>query len=92
MSKLTTVESEAAIPRAVKRVHEIFEDPVFMKNVRASDVMQGDLGNCWLMGSLTAMAGVEGGIQHTCAAYDTGNGHLDPRLRLERYSQSERSG
>lgn len=43
-----------------------------MKNIRASDVKQGGLGDCWLMASFTAMAGVEGGIRHNCAAYDTG--------------------
>jgi hypothetical protein len=38
------------VPKAVKRVHEIFEKPTFLrgKNVPA-DVKLGNLGDCWLM-------------------------------------------
>lgn len=59
------------MPKAVKRVHEIFENPTFMKDVKGSDVKQGGLGDCWLMSSLTALANVEDGVPRCCVAYDT---------------------
>lgn len=36
------------VPKAVKRVHEIFEKPTFLKDkVSPADVKQGSLGDCW---------------------------------------------
>jgi hypothetical protein len=59
-------------PKAVKRVHEIFDKPTFLKDkVSPSDVKQGSLGDCWLMASLTALANMENGIQRICVEYDT---------------------
>ncbi|KAI2630842.1 cysteine proteinase [Hypoxylon sp. NC1633] len=60
-----------SVPKAVKRVHEIFEKPTFMKNVNAGDVKQGSLGDCWLVASLSALANVEDGIKRICVEYDT---------------------
>ncbi|KAF4629831.1 hypothetical protein G7Y89_g8314 [Cudoniella acicularis] len=60
------------VPKAVKRVHEIFEEPTFLKEkVSPSDVKQGTLGDCWLMASLTALANMDVGIQRICVEYDT---------------------
>ncbi|TVY83463.1 Calpain-8 [Lachnellula suecica] len=60
------------VPKAVKRVHEIFEKPTFLKEkVSPSDVKQGSLGDCWLMASLTALVNMEVGIQRICVEYDT---------------------
>lgn len=60
------------VPKAVKRVHEIFEKPVFLKDkVSPADVKQGSLGDCWLMASLTALANMDIGIQRICVEYDT---------------------
>lgn len=62
----------ASVPKAVKRVHEIFENPTFLKEkISPADVKQGNLGNCWLMASLTALANMEKGIQRICIEYDT---------------------
>lgn len=59
-------------PKAVKRVHEIFDRPTFLKEkVSPADVKQGSLGDCWLMASLTALANMEVGLQRICVAYDT---------------------
>ncbi|KAH8589092.1 hypothetical protein B0O99DRAFT_655624 [Bisporella sp. PMI_857] len=60
------------VPKAVKRVHEIFEKPTFLggKNVPA-DVKLGNLGDCWLMASLTALVNIEFGIERICVVYDT---------------------
>lgn len=62
----------SSTPKAVKRCHEIFEKPTFMREKpSAADIKQGDLGDCWLMASLTALANVESGIQRICVEYDT---------------------
>ncbi|RYP47374.1 hypothetical protein DL768_006542 [Monosporascus sp. mg162] len=65
------LSSSTAVPKAVKRVHEIFEKPTFMKDCSAGDVKQGALGNCWFIASLSALANVEGGIKRVCVEYDT---------------------
>jgi hypothetical protein len=60
------------VPKAVKRVHEIYDNPTFLKEkVSPADVKQGSLGDCWLMASLTALANMEVGIQRICVEYDT---------------------
>ncbi|KAI1212379.1 cysteine proteinase [Annulohypoxylon truncatum] len=66
-SKLSITTS---VPKAVKRVHEIFEKPTFMKNIAADNVKQGSLGDCWLIASLSALANVEDGIKRMCVEYD----------------------
>ncbi|KAL7626361.1 hypothetical protein AAE478_003133 [Parahypoxylon ruwenzoriense] len=62
--------TNTTVPKAVKRVHEIFEKPTFMRNVAAEDVKQGSLGDCWLIASLSALANVEDGIKRICVEYD----------------------
>ncbi|XDG00590.1 hypothetical protein ABKA04_000205 [Annulohypoxylon sp. FPYF3050] len=59
------------VPKAVKRVHEIFEKPTFMKNISPDNVKQGSLGDCWLIAGLSALANVEDAIKNMCVAYDT---------------------
>jgi len=60
------------VPKAVKRVHEIFDKPTFLKeNGTPADVKQGNLGDCWLMASLTALVNMEVGIRRICVEYDT---------------------
>ncbi|OPB39123.1 calpain-like protease [Trichoderma guizhouense] len=71
VSRSTLLGSKAVVPKAVKRVHEIFDKPTFMGNVDGSDVKQGGLGDCWLMSSLTALASVKDGVKRCCVAYDT---------------------
>ncbi|CAD6445097.1 0a3ad54a-afdd-47ff-92a6-37352155be89 [Sclerotinia trifoliorum] len=59
-------------PRAVKRVHEIFDKPTFLEDkISPSDVRQGNLGDCWLMASLTALANTKDGIRRICVEWDT---------------------
>jgi len=68
----TLASSSSDIPKAVKRVHEIFEKPTFLKDkVSPSDIKQGSLGDCWLMASLTGLANMQVGIQRICVEYDT---------------------
>ena len=71
LSSSSMISPSASIPKAVKRVHEIFERPTFMKTVSGSDVKQGSLGDCWFMASLTALAGTDDAIKRTCVEYDT---------------------
>lgn len=67
----TLLSSSASVPKAVKRIHEIYEKPTFMKNISAGDVKQGSLGDCWLMAGFSALANVEDGIKRLCVAHDT---------------------
>ncbi|PHH87549.1 hypothetical protein CDD83_8702 [Cordyceps sp. RAO-2017] len=70
ISRSKLLGMDHSIPKAVKRVHEIFQKPTFMADVNGGDVKQGILGDCWIMAGLTAMANVEGGIRRACVAYD----------------------
>lgn len=65
------VDPAANIPKAVKRVHEIFKKPTFMENILPGDIKQGNLGDCWLIASLTGLANVPDGIKRICVEYDT---------------------
>ena len=68
---ISLVNPNVLAPRAVKRVHEIFDKPTFMKKMSGSDVKQGGLGDCWLMASLSGLANVNGALERVCVAYDT---------------------
>lgn len=76
ISSSNMLSTSASVPKAVKRVHEIFEKPTFMKNVSGGDIKQGSLGDCWIMAAMTALASVEGGIQRCCVAHDTSTSHV----------------
>ncbi|KAL2020012.1 hypothetical protein VTK56DRAFT_8915 [Thermocarpiscus australiensis] len=71
LSMSTMMNPSSIVPKAVKRVHEIFENPTFMANISGSDVKQGNLGDCWLMASLSGLANVKDGIRRICVEYDT---------------------
>ncbi|KAL2127305.1 hypothetical protein VTI74DRAFT_10947 [Chaetomium olivicolor] len=71
LSMSTMMNPSAMVPKAVKRIHEIYEKPTFMANVSGNDVKQGSLGDCWLMASLSGLANVKDGIQRICVEYDT---------------------
>lgn len=58
------------VPKAVKRVHEIYEKPKFLGNISGSDVKQGNIGDCWLMSSLSGLANVKDGIHRICVEHD----------------------
>lgn len=58
------------MPKAVKRVHGIFENPTFMKNINGGDVKQGNLSDCWLMAGLIALANIPTSLKRICVAYN----------------------
>ena len=58
-------------PQCVKRVHEIYVKPTFMKELSSGDVVQGRLGDCWFVSSLSALCNVEGAPQRNLVEYDT---------------------
>lgn len=62
---------KALAPKAVKRVHEIFEKPTFLEKVSPDQVKQGAIGNCWAIGSLIGLSSVPEAIKRLCVAYDT---------------------
>ncbi|KAI1325222.1 hypothetical protein F5Y16DRAFT_277502 [Xylariaceae sp. FL0255] len=67
----TRYSSTTSVPKCVKRVHEIFEKPTFLKDIDGTDIKQGGLGNCWFIASLSALANVEGAVKRICVEYDT---------------------
>ncbi|KAL2177428.1 uncharacterized protein P884DRAFT_269811 [Thermothelomyces heterothallicus CBS 202.75] len=71
LSMSSMMNPNSVVPKAVKRVHEIFENPTFLAHVSGSDVKQGSLGDCWLMSSLSGLANVKDGIRRICVEWDT---------------------
>jgi hypothetical protein len=71
LSMSTLMNPSAVVPKAVKRIHEIYEKPTFLASISGNDVKQGSLGDCWLMASLSGLSNVENGIQRICVEYDT---------------------
>jgi hypothetical protein len=71
LSMSTMMNPSSTVPKAVKRIHEIYDKPTFLANISGSDVKQGSLGDCWLMASFSGLANVENGIQRICVEYDT---------------------
>ncbi|KAI8710269.1 Calpain catalytic domain-containing protein [Fusarium sp. LHS14.1] len=70
LSDTSLLSSEDRVPKAVKRVHEIFENPTFMKNIHGGDVKQGNLSDCWLMAGLIALANIPASLKRICVAYN----------------------
>jgi len=62
------VQSELR-PEGVKRVADIFDKPEFFKaGATASDVRQGNDGDCWFMAALCTLANKPGLIEKICVA------------------------
>jgi len=58
-------------PQSVKRVEDVFDQPQFFKDgATASDVRQGNDGDCWLMSALSTLSNKEGLIQKICVDRD----------------------
>ncbi|KAK3328384.1 hypothetical protein B0T19DRAFT_189622 [Cercophora scortea] len=59
------------VPRSVKRVTEIFDEPKFyIDGPTANDVRQGRDGDCWLMAALCTLSNKPGLIEKICVAHD----------------------
>ena len=79
----THASISASVPKAVKRVHEIFEKPTFLEKIDGGDVKQGYLGDCWLIAGLTGLANVPDGIKRICVEYDTSKSANDKMYGIE---------
>ncbi|QKX59290.1 uncharacterized protein TRUGW13939_06422 [Talaromyces rugulosus] len=63
--------NQEMLPRGVKRVTDIFENPQFFINgPTPGDVRQGRDGDCWLMAALCTMGNKEDIINRICVAQD----------------------
>lgn len=71
LSMSTVMNPTSIVPKAVKRIHEIYDKPTFLANISGSDVKQGSLGDCWLVASLSGLANVKDGIPRICVEHDT---------------------
>jgi hypothetical protein len=62
-------EKDAPTPPAVLRVTQIFENPQFViDGADAIDIIQGNLGDCWLLSALSTMSTSKGLIEKLCVA------------------------
>ncbi|KAL0955338.1 hypothetical protein HGRIS_004221 [Hohenbuehelia grisea] len=60
-----------AQPSDVQRVTEIFDNPqLFNGRASSNDIIQGSIGNCWLLSALAVMATFNGLIENFCVAHD----------------------
>ncbi|EEU38579.1 uncharacterized protein NECHADRAFT_88447 [Fusarium vanettenii 77-13-4] len=71
LSAVSLSSSEDKVPKAVKRVHELFEQPTFMERIQGGDITQGNLSDCWLMTGLVALANIPAAVKRTCVSYNT---------------------
>ncbi|GAB7347639.1 hypothetical protein MBLNU459_g4508t1 [Dothideomycetes sp. NU459] len=69
--KFNRREKDDCKPSAVKRVEDIFETPLFNEDKAcADDVIQGQLGDCWLLASLMSISAGPGLIKRLCVDRD----------------------
>ncbi|KAI9808877.1 MAG: hypothetical protein M1827_007152 [Pycnora praestabilis] len=66
-----TVDDSDLRPESVKRVSDIFDDPVFFEDgASAADVRQGCDGDCWFLAAICGISNKEGLISKICVARD----------------------
>ena len=62
-----TAENAQSPPAAVLRVTQIFDNPQFIiGGADAIDIIQGGLGDCWLLSALSTMSTSKGLIEKLC--------------------------
>ncbi|MCJ1379647.1 hypothetical protein MMC17_002749 [Xylographa soralifera] len=68
---LVSGNCDPLLPQSVKRVNDIFENPQFtVDDATASDVRQGNDGDCWFLSALCAIGNKKGLIDRVCVAKD----------------------
>ncbi|KAG8709774.1 hypothetical protein FRC08_018066, partial [Ceratobasidium sp. 394] len=68
---LATSQASRYTPADVMRVHQIFDDPkFFIDGANSSDIMQGRLGDCWLLSALATVSTMEDLVEKICVARD----------------------
>jgi hypothetical protein len=66
---LNTPEEDKYSPADVRRVTEIFDNPqFFVGEASSNDIVQGALGDCWLLSALATMSTSKGLIRQCCVA------------------------
>ena len=64
-----TYSDDSEAPPGVLRVTQIFENPQFViDGADAIDIIQGKLGDCWLLSALSTMSTSKGLIEKLCVA------------------------
>ena len=64
-------DDDRLLPRSVKRVSDIFENPIFFEDdATASDIRQGANGDCWFLSALCAISNKKHLIDSICVARD----------------------
>jgi hypothetical protein len=62
-------DDESEVPPAVLRLTQIFEQPQYVVDgADAVDIIQGGLGDCWLLSALATMTTSKGLIEKLCVA------------------------
>ncbi|KAH7337137.1 hypothetical protein B0J17DRAFT_600095 [Rhizoctonia solani] len=71
LHRLGTPEDERSEPADVMRVSQLYEKPsFFIDGANSSDIMQGDLGDCWFLSALAIVSTLEELIEKICVARD----------------------
>ncbi|KAL9062478.1 MAG: hypothetical protein Q9157_008888, partial [Trypethelium eluteriae] len=64
-------EKMELVPLSVKRIEDIFDDPEFyIEGATASDIRQGNDGDCWFLSALSTVSSVKDLIHRVCVARD----------------------
>ncbi|KAL8669767.1 MAG: hypothetical protein Q9168_005661 [Polycauliona sp. 1 TL-2023] len=64
-------QEKGLLPRSVKRIEDIFEDPQFdVGGISVHDVMQGKVGDCWLISAICALSNSKDLLYKICVARD----------------------
>ena len=65
------LDDEPLDPGDVMRITDLFDSPTFFKEgASSSDVEQGEIGNCWFLSALAAVATIPNLLDRICVERD----------------------
>ncbi|KAF8499476.1 cysteine proteinase [Hysterangium stoloniferum] len=71
LHSLSTPDDKKLKPVDVLRVSQIFDDPqFFVDGTQSSDIVQGNLGDCWFLGAVATLSSMPDLIEQICVARD----------------------